>query len=77
MQNDNMINSDALPSSLVDPLEGLTIWRCGRSWNLEPLPTSSIKGGKRGMLEVPGIKLGKMTNYLVIRSCIQNQPQVG
>ncbi len=46
---------DALPSSLVDPLEGLTMWKCERSWNLELLPTSSTKGGERGVLEVPGL----------------------
>jgi hypothetical protein len=47
-----MEEGDALPSSLVDPLEGLTKWKCGRSWNLEPLLTSSTKRGKRGVLEV-------------------------
>jgi hypothetical protein len=47
---------NALPSSLIDPLEGLTMWRCGRSWNLGPFPISSTKGGgKRGVLEVPGL----------------------
>jgi len=46
---------DALPSSLVDPLEGLTMWKCERSWNLKPLPTSSTKGGERGVLEVSGL----------------------
>jgi hypothetical protein len=50
-----LTNFDTLPSSLVNPLEGLTTWKCGRSWNLEPLPTSSTKGGKRGVLEVPGL----------------------
>ncbi len=45
----------ALPSSLVDPFEGLTMWKCGKSWNLEPLSTSSTKGGERGVLEVPGL----------------------
>jgi hypothetical protein len=47
--------SDALPSSLIDPLGGLTMSKCGRSWNLVLLPTSSTKGGKRGVLEVPGL----------------------
>jgi hypothetical protein len=46
---------DVLPSSLIDPLRGLTMWKCGRSWNLVLLPTSSTKGGKRGVLEVPGL----------------------
>ncbi len=46
---------DALPSSLVDPLEGLTMGKCGKSWNLGPFPTSSTKGGKRGMLEILGL----------------------
>jgi hypothetical protein len=26
------------PKFLVDPLEGLGIWQCGRSWNLEHDP---------------------------------------
>jgi hypothetical protein len=28
------------PKFLVDPLEGPSMWQCGRSWNLEPLPSS-------------------------------------
>jgi hypothetical protein len=28
--------------------------QCGRSWNLEHDPTSSTRGGERGVLEVPG-----------------------
>jgi len=47
--------ANALPSSMEDPLEGLTMWKCGRSWNLKPLPISSTKGGERGMLKVPGL----------------------
>ncbi len=46
---------DVLPSSLIDPLEGLTMWKYGKNWNLEPLPTSSTKGGERGVLEVSGL----------------------
>jgi hypothetical protein len=46
---------DVFPSSLADPLEGLTMWKCGRSWNLKLFPTSSTKGGERGVLEVPGL----------------------
>jgi hypothetical protein len=46
---------DALPSSLIDSLEGLTMWKCRRSWNLESLPTSNTKRGERGVLEVPGL----------------------
>jgi len=45
--------TNTLPSSLIDPLGGLTMWKCGRNWNLVLLPNSSTKGGKRGMLEVP------------------------
>jgi len=46
--------SDALLSSLLDPLEGLGVLNY-ESWNLEPLPTSSTEGGKRGMLEILGL----------------------
>ncbi len=46
---------DALPSSLMDPLEGPTMWKGGRSWNLESLSTFSTRGGKRGVLEVSGL----------------------
>jgi len=57
---------DALLSSLVDPLRGLTMWKCGRSWNLEPFPTSSIKGVERGVLEVPTRKRDKLLSYSVL-----------
>ncbi len=46
---------EALLSSLLDPLEGLNMLKCARSWNLGPLPTSSAKGGERGVLEVMGL----------------------
>jgi len=38
------------------------------SWNLEPLPTSSTKKGKRGVLEVPGLDLeeGQLCCYTVL-----------
>ncbi len=42
------------PKFLVDPLEGPSMRQCGRSWNLEHDPTSSTRGGERGVLEVPG-----------------------
>ncbi len=42
------------PKFLVDPLEGPNMQQCGRSWNLEHDPTSSTRGGERGVLEVPG-----------------------
>jgi hypothetical protein len=41
------------------------MWKCGRSWNLVPLPTSNTKGGKRGMLEVPRMRLGRETIILL------------
>jgi hypothetical protein len=43
---------DAFLSSLLDPFEGPSVLKCGRSWNLGPLPTSSTKGGERGLLEI-------------------------
>ncbi len=46
---------DALLSSLLDPLEGLSMLKCGRSWNLGPLPTSNTKGGERDVLKVLGL----------------------
>jgi hypothetical protein len=36
-QHHNMGNYRA-PKFLVDPLEGLGIWQCGRSWNSEHDP---------------------------------------
>jgi hypothetical protein len=45
---------DALLSSLLNPLEGPSVW-IAEIWNLEALPTSSTKGGKRGVLEVLGL----------------------
>jgi hypothetical protein len=47
--------SNALLSPLLNPLEGPTMWKCGKSWDLEALLTSSTKGGERGVLEVPGL----------------------
>ncbi len=48
-----IINPNALPSSCLDPLEGPSMLNC-RKLELEgPHPTSSTKGGKRGVLEVP------------------------
>jgi hypothetical protein len=49
------ISNDVLPSSLLNPLEGPSMWKCRRSWNLGPLPTSSTKGAERGVLEVSGL----------------------
>ncbi len=49
------MSTDAPPSSLLDPLEGPTMWKCESSWNLVPFPTSSTKGGERGVLKVPGL----------------------
>jgi hypothetical protein len=59
---------DALPSSLLDPFEGPSMWKCERSWNLGPLPTSSTKRGERGVLEVPGLDYeeGQLSCYTVL-----------
>ncbi len=62
------------PKFLVRPKKGPTMLKSGNSWNLVPLPTSSTKRGWEGHVESSGIRLGRMTSYLVIRSCIQNQP---
>jgi hypothetical protein len=43
------------PKFLVRPKEGPTMLKCKSSWNLVSLPTSSIKGGERGMLKTPGL----------------------
>jgi hypothetical protein len=45
---------DAFPSSLLDPLEGPSMLNCGKLELEGPHPTSSTKGGKRGVLKVPG-----------------------
>jgi hypothetical protein len=42
------------PKFLVEPTWGSNYVECEKGWNLEPLPTSSIRGGERGMLEVSG-----------------------
>jgi hypothetical protein len=49
------VKDDAFLSSLLDPLEGPSVLKCETSWNLGPPPTSSIKGGERGVLEVSGL----------------------
>jgi hypothetical protein len=46
---------DAPPSSLLDPKGVQTMSKSESSWNLVPLPTSSTKGGKRGVLKAPGL----------------------
>jgi hypothetical protein len=46
---------DAPPSSLLDSKGVQTMSKSGRSWNLVPLPTSSTKGGKRGVLKALGL----------------------
>jgi hypothetical protein len=68
---------DAPLSPLLDPLEGLNMLNCeklgleGRS----RLPAQ--KGGVEGRASSLGIRLRRGTSYLVIGSCIQNQPQSG
>jgi hypothetical protein len=44
------------------------------SWNLVPLLASSTKGGWEGHAKSSEIRLGRGTNYLDTRSCIQNPP---
>ncbi len=46
--------TNTLPSSFLDPLEGPSMLNCGKL-ELEGLhPTSNTKRGKRGVLEVSG-----------------------
>ncbi len=63
------------PKFLIRPKEGPTVSIYGRRRDLVPLPASSTQGGERGCAESSEIKLGRGTSYLVIWSCIQNQPQ--
>jgi hypothetical protein len=51
--------------------------KSGNSWNLVLLPTSNTKGGEKGVLKALGIRLGRGTTYLVIRSYIKTNQQVG
>jgi len=46
--------SDAPPSPLLDSKEPNYV-KGENKWDLVPLPTSSTKGGERGVLEVPGL----------------------
>jgi hypothetical protein len=49
------IESDALPSPLLDP-KGVQLCQIVEVvWDLEPLPASSTKGGKRGVLKALGL----------------------
>jgi hypothetical protein len=57
------------------PKKGPTMLKSGSSWNLVPLPASSIEGGGwEGHVESFGIRLRRGTTYLITRSCIKNQP---
>jgi hypothetical protein len=51
-----MLVFDVPPSSLLDPKKSPTMLKSESSWNLVPLPTSSTKGGERGMLKAPGLE---------------------
>jgi hypothetical protein len=42
-----------VPKFFVRPKEGPTMSNCGSRWNLVPPPTSSTKGGERGVLKTP------------------------
>ncbi len=67
---------DTLLSSLLDPLEGLGMLNCGKLelGSRSQLPT--LKGVRRACQKSRD-QTRKKDNYLVTRSCIQNQPQVG
>jgi hypothetical protein len=54
IEGHNILVSDTLPSSFLDPLEGPSMLNCGKLELKGPHPTSSTKGGKRGVLEVSG-----------------------
>jgi len=41
------------PKFLVRPKKGPTMLKSGNSWNLVLLPSSSTKGGERGVLKAP------------------------
>ncbi len=45
---------DAPLSSLLDPLEGLSVLNCGKLELEGCTQLPALKGGKKGMLEVPG-----------------------
>jgi len=62
------------PKFLVRPKKGPTMLKSGNSWNLVSFLACSTKRGWEGHVENFGIKLGRGTKYLVIQSCIQNQP---
>jgi len=51
-------------------VKSLKLWKCGGLEACSQLP--ALKG-VRGRVESSGIRLGRGTSYLVIRSCIQNQ----
>jgi hypothetical protein len=62
---------------LVRTKKGPTKLKNGNSWNFMLLPTSSTKGGWEGHAESFDIKLRRGTTYLVTRSCIKTNQQVG
>jgi hypothetical protein len=46
---------DALPSSLLNPLEGLSMLNCGKLELEGRSRFPTLKGVRRGVLEVPGL----------------------
>jgi len=56
---------DALPSSLLDPLEGLSMLSCGKLELEGRSRFPALKGGKRGVIEVSGNRLGRGTIMLL------------
>jgi len=70
----NYVHVWRTPKFLVRPKKGPTMSKSGSSWNLVSFLVSNTKEGWEGHAESSGIRLGRGTSYLVIRSCIQNQP---
>jgi hypothetical protein len=59
------------PKSLVSPKLGLSHLGCGISGTQGTLPTSSTKGGEKGVLKASGLDKEEGQAYSFIWSCIQ------
>ncbi len=68
--------NDAPLSPLLDPLEGLSRLNCGKLGLEGPSRLPTLERGRRACQKSRD-QTRKRDNYLVTRSCIQNQPQVG
>ncbi len=52
---------------LIRPRKGPTMLKSVSSWNLVLFPTSSTKGGERGVLKAPGLdKRDNLFSYLIL-----------